>query len=381
MKDIPSLRPLSPCSMPSLCPLLIVRGAAQAIEFYRRALGARLLARYEHGAERRISHAELALGNARFSLTEELPAWNSDAPDSLGGSPVVLQLSVGDAAGALQAMCSAGASVLFPLQAFAGELMARVRDPFGHLWIVRQPLEELSVEEIQRRRDELFAQLSTPQSAFRDGQAPAPVPSSSATSGAARDVSSIGSGPASGQAPNAPGAPAPHTGRVHLLIGPVGAGKSTFAQRLARERAALHCPLDDWMATLFRPDRPETGLHAWYRERAQRCIDQIWKLTQQLTARGGDVVLEIGLLQRAERERFYERVAEAGLPLTIYVIDAARDVRRARVEERNRNPGATFSMPVPAEIFELASDLWQAPEEDECKGRDVHFLRTDGNEC
>jgi predicted kinase len=135
------------------------------------------------------------------------------------------------------------------------------------------------------------------------------------------------------------------------------------------------------MATLFRPDRPETGLLDWYRERAQRCIDQIWKLAQQLTARGDDVVLEIGLLQRAERERFYERVTEAGLPLTIYVIDAARDVRRARVQERNRSQGATFSMVVPAEIFELASDLWQAPEADECEARDVRFLRTDANAC
>jgi predicted kinase len=146
---------------------------------------------------------------------------------------------------------------------------------------------------------------------------------------------------------------------------------------VARECSAVRWTLDDWMVTLFRADRPETGLVTWYRERAQRCIDQIWKLTLQLTARGDDVVLELGLLRRDERERFYERVGEHGLPLTIVVLDAARDVRRARVLQRNRHRGPTFSMEVPLEIFELASDLWQAPEKDECEGRDVRFFRTD----
>ena len=170
----------------------------------------------------------------------------------------------------------------------------------------------------------------------------------------------------------------PRAARVHLVIGPVGAGKSTFAERLVQERAAIRLTLDEWMVTLFRPDRPEADRIGWYRERAQRCIDQIWKLAQRLTARGDEVVLEIGLLQRDERERFYERVDEAGLPLTIHVLDAAREIRRARVHERNRRQGATFSMLVPPDIFELASDLWQPPERDECEGRDVRFSTTDG---
>jgi PhnB protein len=54
-------------------------------------------------------------------------------------------------------MCAAGAEVVFPLQAFCGERMARVRDPFGHLWILAQRIEDLSPEEIQRRRDAFAA--------------------------------------------------------------------------------------------------------------------------------------------------------------------------------------------------------------------------------
>src|SRR6185503_5806971 len=103
-----------------------------------------------------LSHADLALAGALFAVTEEARAWNSDAPISLGGSPVVLQLHVADAEAVASSMLEAGATVVYPVQELLGERMARVRDPFGHLWILRQRLEDLSVEEIQRRRDDLF---------------------------------------------------------------------------------------------------------------------------------------------------------------------------------------------------------------------------------
>lgn len=341
----------------SLCPQLVVRSAAEAIEFYQSALGARVLARHEHGFEPRVCGADLVVGDTRFSLTDELPGWNADAPDTLGGAPVLLQLGVVDADDAesvLRSLCAAGASIVLPLRPLAGELMARVRDPFGHAWLVRQQ-RELSVDEVRRRRDELTRRL-------------------------AKDPTTIGTAAATAQARNADAVPQRQPACVHLVVGPVGAGKSTFALQLARERSAIRLTLDEWMTQLFRPDRPATDRIPWYRERAQRCIDQIWTLARQLTACGHDVVLEIGLLQRDERERFYARIDHAGLPLTIHVLDAARHIRRDRVLQRNREQGPTFSMPVPPDIFELASDLWHPPEHDECEGRDVRFSRTDGEE-
>ena len=167
----------------------------------------------------------------------------------------------------------------------------------------------------------------------------------------------------------------PSNARVHLVVGPVGAGKSTFALDLAREHGAVRLTLDEWMTELFRPDRPENGVVAWYVERAARCVSQIERVTQAVLAAGIDVVLEIGLLQRRERAAFYRRVD--GCDLTIYVLDAARDVRRERVEQRNRLRGPTFCMVVSPEVFELASDLWEAPEGEECEGRDVRFVWTD----
>ena len=114
---------------PTLVPLLVVRGAREAIEFYVRAFGATLLVSYEHGTERRVSHAELAVNAGCFAVTEEARAWNSDAPESLGGSPVVMQLFVDDTDGVVEAMCRSGATIVFPSQEFFGERMARVRDP------------------------------------------------------------------------------------------------------------------------------------------------------------------------------------------------------------------------------------------------------------
>jgi uncharacterized glyoxalase superfamily protein PhnB/predicted kinase len=337
-----------------LRPLLVVRGAAQAIEFYVRALGAQVLARYEHGATRHVSHADLLIADAVFSVTEEARAWNSDAPPSLGGSPVVLQLELADADAALARMCNAGATVVFPMQQLLGERMARVRDPFGQLWLLHQRVEELTADEIQRRRDELF-RLSSP------------------TPTDAKNTPTVEASPPARQAPN-------RRARLHLIIGPVGAGKSTFARRLAQEQAALRLTLDQWLVQLFSPDRPSEGVPEWYVERAGRCVEQIWSVALEATELGSEVVLEIGLLQRRERERFYQRVKAAGLELKVHVLDAARDVRRERVNARNRARGATFSMVVPPAIFELASDLWEPPDESECQEREIVFLRTDGSD-
>jgi PhnB protein len=138
---------------PKLVPLLVVRNAARAIAFYVDALGATEMVSYMNKARGTVSHADLSVGDAMFSVTEEARAWNSDAPPSLGGSPVVLQLHVEDVDAAFERVCRAGAAIVFPLMEFCGERMGRVRDPFGHLWILSQRIEELSPEEIQLRRD------------------------------------------------------------------------------------------------------------------------------------------------------------------------------------------------------------------------------------
>ena len=159
---------------------------------------------------------------------------------------------------------------------------------------------------------------------------------------------------------------------MFLVLGPVGAGKSTFVRALAGERRAVPLVLDDWMARLYGADpRPEEGRIAWYLERRDRCLEQIWRVACEVLAAGASVVLEVGLIRRGEREAFYERVDAAGFVLTVFLIDAPREVRRARVMRRNVEQGETFAHVVPLEFFELASDLWEPPGERERDERGI----------
>jgi PhnB protein len=138
---------------PSLHPRLVVGGASDAISFYRRAFGAEVAVRLNTPAGH-VVHAELRIGEAMFSLTEAAPAGHDPSPRSLGGSPVILSLSVPDAHAVAKRAVEAGATVVFPVQdQFYGKREGRIRDPFGHLWIVSSDLEELTAEELQRRVD------------------------------------------------------------------------------------------------------------------------------------------------------------------------------------------------------------------------------------
>ncbi len=158
---------------------------------------------------------------------------------------------------------------------------------------------------------------------------------------------------------------------LHLVLGPVGAGKLTFARTLTAELRAVLLVLDDWMARLYGADeRPASDRVAWYVERRDRCLAQIWEVADRVCLLGTPVVLEIGLIRRDERAAFYRRVDDAGHPLTVHLLDAPREVRRARVMQRNVNRGETFAQEVPLEFFELASDMWEPPDQQELRERD-----------
>lgn len=164
--------------------------------------------------------------------------------------------------------------------------------------------------------------------------------------------------------PNPPTPPSHHR-PVHLILGPVGAGKSTYAIAIAKREGAIRLTLDEWMTRLFRPDRPQDDVMRWYVDRAERCTEQIWEVACDAMSANVAVVLEIGLIRREDRERFYGWVDAQAAQLTVHLIDAPREVRRQRVIGRNRTRGLTFAVDVPSEFFELASDLWEPPGQDE----------------
>jgi len=155
------------------------------------------------------------------------------------------------------------------------------------------------------------------------------------------------------------------SGKLHLIIGPVGAGKSTFARVLKERLGATFLDLDTCMVRLYGEDpRPDDNVIAWYLERRERVRSLLWQTALDVLATGTNVLLELGLVSVAERENYYEKANDEDLELEVHCVDAPREVRRKRVAQRNESK-AEFTQIVPLEFFERASDAWQGPTEAE----------------
>lgn len=129
---------------------LVVDDAAAALDFYVAALGGRELVRYEEPSGK-IVHAEVEVGESVFLVTQADGDVNR-SPSALGGSPVLCHLQVPDADARAADMVANGATVLIPVaDQYYGSRDGRLQDPFGHLWLLSQPLGELSPQEIQAR--------------------------------------------------------------------------------------------------------------------------------------------------------------------------------------------------------------------------------------
>jgi PhnB protein len=135
----------------SVTPYLIVKGAADAIEFYKEALGATELMRMD-GPGGTVAHAEIKIGDSPVMLADEFPEFFARSPASYGGSPVSLMIYVDDSDAVFARAVAAGATVLRPIQdQFYGDRSGTVTDPFGHTWTISTHKEDLSPEEVQKR--------------------------------------------------------------------------------------------------------------------------------------------------------------------------------------------------------------------------------------
>jgi len=138
-------------------PMLAIRNAAQAIEFYKRAFGATELFRLTDPAGN-IAHAEIMIGKTLLMMAEEHPPYNA-SPQMLGNSTVILHLQVENADAVVAQAVAAGAKIEFPVKdQFYGERGGRITDPFGHLWGISSHIEDVTPEEMQRRFDAMMAQ-------------------------------------------------------------------------------------------------------------------------------------------------------------------------------------------------------------------------------
>ena len=138
-------------------PYLRVVGAAQAIDFYTRAFGAVEKFRLTEPSGR-IGHAELQLGPMVLMLSEEYPEYGLFAPKPGLALAASIHLHVDDCDALAAHAIACGAALDSPASdQFYGERSCKVQDPFGHVWMLGHEIEKVSVEEMQRRYDELMA--------------------------------------------------------------------------------------------------------------------------------------------------------------------------------------------------------------------------------
>src|SRR6185295_1982015 len=132
----PAKKPVNPipAGHPAVSPYLIVGDAPRALEFYKKAFGAKELMRHA-GPDGRIGHAEIRLGDSVIMLADEHPEVNARSPKTIGGSPVSLHVYVKDVDAVARQATNAGARIVRPVQdQFYGDRSGTFEDPFGHQW-------------------------------------------------------------------------------------------------------------------------------------------------------------------------------------------------------------------------------------------------------
>jgi PhnB protein len=141
---------------------LIIRGAGRALEYYKKAFGATEIMRFP-GENGTIGHAEIRIGDGVVMLADEMPDMGYRSPEALGGTAVSLMFYVPDVDARFARAIAAGGTVRQAVKdQFYGDRSGTLVDPFGHVWTIATHVEDVSVEEMQKR---MAAMMSSGQGA------------------------------------------------------------------------------------------------------------------------------------------------------------------------------------------------------------------------
>ncbi|MEA2696571.1 MAG: PhnB protein [Myxococcales bacterium] len=143
----------------SVTPYLSIKGAKEALEFYKRAFGAEEIFKMEM-PDGRLGHAEIQIGNSRLMLSDEMPEMAeaiTRSPKTLGGSTAGFSIYLENVDARFQQAIDAGATVMRPVTTqFYGDRSGTLQDPFGHLWTLSTHVEDISPDEMNARMAKLM---------------------------------------------------------------------------------------------------------------------------------------------------------------------------------------------------------------------------------
>jgi len=157
-------------------------------------------------------------------------------------------------------------------------------------------------------------------------------------------------------------------GRLILICGSTGAGKTSYALKLARDIDGIRFSIDPWMQTLFAKDMKELD-YDWMIERVYRCYEQVWEVSAQILGVQGSVVLDMGFTTKSQRDWFADRARQSGFVPEVHYLDVPRSIRKQRVEQRNieKNPDV-YTFEVTQMMFNFMEPRFEIPDAKELAG-------------
>ena len=146
-----------PNGFSSVTPHLVIKDCADALEFYKKALGAKEIYR-SLMPDGRVMHAMIQIGDSFVMMADEFPEMGSKGPNTLGGTPMALHIYTEDADALYKQAIDAGAIQIMPLNdMFWGDRYGQIQDPFGHRWAIATHIKDVSPEEMEKAAKEFFS--------------------------------------------------------------------------------------------------------------------------------------------------------------------------------------------------------------------------------
>ena len=159
MADAPKVKAV-PKGFRTATPALIIDGCGKALEFYKKAFNAKEIMRMPT-PDGKVGHAEIKIGNSIIMMSDEWPDMGARSPKSIGGSGSSLYLYVRNCDRVFKRAVKAGAtSTMEPADMFWGDRMAKVTDPFGHVWGISTHKEDLTPEQVAERGAKWMAEMA-----------------------------------------------------------------------------------------------------------------------------------------------------------------------------------------------------------------------------